>query len=119
LPVYSRASLSRTAAAVVALFPTTSAVARVFRATDTQSEDHPAAETPRYLGRAIAEHGGGTIEQIRAGTTPFPFRSIEHLQNVPGAPIGNEIPDSFEPRGFVGLRDHAAAQLTERIRKVE
>jgi TRAP-type C4-dicarboxylate transport system substrate-binding protein len=85
LPVYSRASLSRTAATVVALFPTASAAAR----------------------------------ELRAGSTLFLARSIEHLQKVPAGPIGNEIPDSFEPHGFVGLRDHAAAQLTERIRKVE
>ena len=34
---------------------------------------------------------------------PFLFRSIEHLQKVLDGPIGNEILDSFEPYGFVGL----------------
>jgi TRAP-type C4-dicarboxylate transport system substrate-binding protein len=50
---------------------------------------------------------------------PFLFRSIEHLRKVPDGPIGNEILDSFEPYGFVGLRNPAAAQLIERIPKVE
>jgi tripartite ATP-independent transporter DctP family solute receptor len=34
---------------------------------------------------------------------PFLFRSIEHLQKVLDGPIGNEILDSLEPYGFVGL----------------
>src|SRR5665811_214898 len=87
LPVYSRADLSRTGAIVVALFLTalsTSAVAREFRAADTQSEDYPTVQALRYMGRLIAERSGGrhqirvfhsrqlgeekeTIEQTRAG----------------------------------------------------
>ena len=157
LPVYSRASLSRTAA-TVALLLTASAAAPEFRAADTQSEDDPTVQTLRYMGRMIAERSGGrheirifhwrqldeekqTIGQTRAGAidlnrinvallgtfmpamnvlaTPFLFRSIEHLQKVLDGPIGNEILDSFEPHGFVRLRDPAAAQLIERIRKVE
>jgi TRAP-type C4-dicarboxylate transport system substrate-binding protein len=34
---------------------------------------------------------------------PFLFRSIEHLQKVLDGPIGEEILNSFEPYGFVGL----------------
>jgi tripartite ATP-independent transporter DctP family solute receptor len=34
---------------------------------------------------------------------PFLFRSVEHLQKVLDGPIGNEILNSFEPYGFVGL----------------
>jgi TRAP-type C4-dicarboxylate transport system substrate-binding protein len=156
LPVYSRASLSRTAA-TVALLLTASAAAPEFRAADTQSED-PTVQTLRYMGRMIAERSGGrheirifhwrqldeekqTIGQTRAGAIdlnrtnvallgtfmpamnllamPFLLRSIEHLQKVLDGPIGNESLDSFEPYGFVGLRDPAAAQLIERIRKVE
>jgi hypothetical protein len=59
--VYSRADLPRTVAIVVALFLTaisTSAVAREFRATDTQSEDHPTVQARRYMGRLIAENSG-------------------------------------------------------------
>nr|WP_249779816.1 TRAP transporter substrate-binding protein [Bradyrhizobium sediminis] len=87
LPVYSRAELSRTVALVVALSLTavsTGAVAREFRAADTQSEDYPTVQALRYMGRMIAEKSGGrhqirvfhsrqlgeekeTIEQTRAG----------------------------------------------------
>jgi tripartite ATP-independent transporter DctP family solute receptor len=85
--VYSRAELSRTVAIVVALSLTaftTGAVAREFRAADTQSEDYPTVQALRYMGRVIAEKSGGrhqirvfhsrqlgeekeTIEQTRAG----------------------------------------------------
>src|ERR1700720_4190069 len=87
LPVYSRADLSRTIAPVVALLLAavwTSAVAREFRAADSQSDDYPTVEALRYMGRLIAERSGGrhhirvfhsrqlgeekeTIEQTRAG----------------------------------------------------
>jgi tripartite ATP-independent transporter DctP family solute receptor len=87
LPVYSRADLSRTVALVVALFLTaagTSAVAREFRAADTQNEDYPTVQALRYMGNLISEKSGGrhhvqvfhsrqlgeekeTIEQTRAG----------------------------------------------------
>jgi tripartite ATP-independent transporter DctP family solute receptor len=87
LPVYSRADLSRTVTLVVALFLTavsTSAVAREFRAADTQNEDYPTVQALRYMGRLVAEKSGGrhqirvfhsrqlgeekeTIEQTRAG----------------------------------------------------
>jgi tripartite ATP-independent transporter DctP family solute receptor len=85
--VYSRADLSRTVALVVALLLTaapTGAVAREFRAADTQSEDYPTVQALYYMGSLIAEKSGGrlqikvfhsrqlgedkeTIEQTRAG----------------------------------------------------
>jgi tripartite ATP-independent transporter DctP family solute receptor len=85
--VYSRADLSRTVALAVALSLTafaTGAVAREFRAADTQSEDYPTVQALGYMGRLIAETSGGrhqirvfhsrqlgeekeTIEQTRAG----------------------------------------------------
>ena len=85
--MYSRADLSRTAALVVALALaaiSTSAVAREFRAADTQNEDYPTVQALRYMGGLIAESSGGrhqirvfhsrqigeekeTIEQTRAG----------------------------------------------------
>ena len=85
--MYSRADLSRTVALAVALYLTalaTGAVAREFRAADTQSEDYPTVQALRYMGRVIAEKSGGrhqikvfhsrqlgeekeTIEQTRAG----------------------------------------------------
>jgi tripartite ATP-independent transporter DctP family solute receptor len=87
LPVYSRAYLSRTVAIVVALLltaVTTNALAREFRAADTQSEDYPTVQALRYMGQLIEEKSGGrlkivvfhsrqlgeekeTIEQTRAG----------------------------------------------------
>ena len=87
MPVYSRADLSRTAALVVALYLTvaaTGAIAREFRAADTQNEDYPTVQALRFMGRLIAERTGGrhqlrvfhshqlgeekeTIEQTRAG----------------------------------------------------
>jgi len=85
--VYSRADLSRTVALAVALSLTayaTGAVAREFRAADTQNEDYPTVQALRYMGRLIAEDSGDrhqirvfhsrqlgeekeTIEQTRAG----------------------------------------------------
>jgi tripartite ATP-independent transporter DctP family solute receptor len=87
LPVFRRADLSRTVALVVALLLTavsTSAVAREFRAADTQNEDYPTVQALYYMGSLIAEKTGGrhqirvfhshqlgeekeTIEQTRAG----------------------------------------------------
>jgi tripartite ATP-independent transporter DctP family solute receptor len=85
--VYSRADISRTVALAVALALTafaTGAVAREFRAADTQNEDYPTVQALRYMGRLVAEKSGGrhqikvfhsrqlgeekeTIEQTRAG----------------------------------------------------
>ncbi len=85
--MYSRAGISRTVAVVVALFLTavaTNALAREFRAADTQSEDYPTVQALRYMGSLIEEKSGGrlqirvfhsrqlgeekeTIEQTRAG----------------------------------------------------
>jgi tripartite ATP-independent transporter DctP family solute receptor len=160
--VYSRAHHSRTVAIVAALFLTAvsaSAVAREFRAADTQNEDYPTVQALRYMGSLIAESSGGrhqirvfhsrqlgeekeTIEQTRAGAIdlnrtnvaligtfvpamnvlamPFLFRSIEHLQKVLDGPIGNEILNSFEPFGFVGLAfyDSGARSIYNSVRPV-
>ena len=87
MPVCSRVEISRTVAIVVGLLMavlTTNAVAREFRAADTQSEDYPTVQALRYMGRLIEEKSGGrlqirvfhsrqlgeekeTIEQTRAG----------------------------------------------------
>ena len=142
--MYSRADLSRTVA-VVALFLTaisTNAAAREFRAADTQNEDYPTVQALHYMGRPIAEKGGGrlptlvfhsrqlgeekeTIEQTRAGAidlnrTNVLFRSIEHLQKVLDGPIGSEILGSFEPYGFVGLTfyDSGARSIYNSVRPV-
>jgi TRAP-type C4-dicarboxylate transport system substrate-binding protein len=159
LPVYSRADLPRAASLVVALLLTavsTSAVAREFRAADTQSWDYPTVQALRYMGDLIAERSGDphqirvfhsrqlkqTIAQTRAGVIdlnrsnaapigtfvpamhvlamPFLFRSIEHLQKALDGPIGNEILNSFEPYGFVGLAfyDSGARSIYNSVRPV-
>ena len=102
--MYSRADLSRTAALVVALLlaaAATGAIAREFRAADTQNEDYPTVQALRYMGRLIAERTGGrhqirvfhsrqlgeekeTIEQTRAGAID--------LNRINGALIGNFVP---------------------------
>src|SRR6476659_2183159 len=165
LPVYSRADLSRNltiVAIIVALGSaavSAAAVAREFRAADTQSEDYPTVQALRYMGRLIEEKPDGrlhirvfhsrqlgeekeTIEQTRAGAIdlnrsnvaligtfvpsmnvlamPFLFRSIEHLQKVLDGPIGEEILDSFESYGFVGLTfyDSGARSIYNCVRPI-
>jgi tripartite ATP-independent transporter DctP family solute receptor len=166
LPVSSR-SVQRIVAVVAVLSSTvlsmaaasTLAVAREFRAADTQAEDYPTVQALRFMSTVIAERSGGrdqirvfhsrqlgeekeTIEQTRAGaidlnrtngalignfvpamnilTMPFLFRSTEHLQKVLDGPIGNEILNSFEPYGFVGLAfyDSGARSVYNSVRPV-
>jgi TRAP-type C4-dicarboxylate transport system substrate-binding protein len=134
VPVLNRAERSRTGVVFVALviaICATSAVAREFRAADTQTEDYPIVQALRYMGALIAERNGGRHEIL--------FRSIEHMRKVLDGPIGSETLGSFEPCGLVGLTlcdsgarrpvksvvyartadDPAATALIERIRKVE
>ena len=163
MPVLNRAELSRTGVIFVALLLAicaTSAVAREFRAADTQTEDYPTVQALRYMGALIAERTKGrheikvfhsrqlgeekeTIEQTRAGAIdlnrtnvalignfvpamnvlamPFLFRSIEHMQKVLDGPVGQEILDSFEPYGFVGLcfYDSGARSIYNAVRPVK
>jgi len=51
---------------------------------------------------------------------PFLFRSIEHLQKVLDGPTGNEILNSFEPYGFVGLAfyDSGARSIYNSVRPI-
>ncbi|WP_407115575.1 TRAP transporter substrate-binding protein [Bradyrhizobium sp. LMG 9283] len=104
MPVLSRAELSRTGVIFVALLLVvwaTDAVAREFRAADTQTEDYPTVQALRYMGALIAERTKGrheikvfhsrqlgeekeTIEQTRAGAIDL------NRTNV--ALIGNFVP---------------------------
>jgi len=109
VPVLNRAELSRTGVIFVALLlaavsigmRATGAVAREFRAADTQAEDYPTVQALRYMGALIAERSGGrheikvfhsrqlgeekeTIEQTRAGAIDL------NRTNV--ALIGNFVP---------------------------
>jgi TRAP-type C4-dicarboxylate transport system substrate-binding protein len=130
----NRAERSRTGVVFVALviaICATSAVAREFRAANTQTEDYPTVQALRYMGAPIAERSGGRHEIL--------FRSIEHMQKVLDGPVGSETLGSFDRCGLVGLAlcdsgarrpvksvayartadDPAATALIERIRKVE
>jgi TRAP-type C4-dicarboxylate transport system substrate-binding protein len=127
LPVYSRAGLSRTVALVVALSLTavsTGAAAREFRAADTQIDDCPIVQAPRYIGGMIAENSGGchqtgvfhsrrlgeekeTIEQARAGAVDL---NRSHAARIEAVMAGIDAKAQRGP---------AAARLIERIRKVE
>ena len=51
---------------------------------------------------------GNVIPSMNVLAMPFLFRSIEHMQKVLDGPIGEEILDSFEPYGFVGLAFYAS-----------
>ena len=102
--MYSRAHHSRTVVIIAALFLTAvsaSAIAREFRAADTQNEDYPTVQALRYMGSLIAESSGGrhqirvfhsrqlgeekeTIEQTRVGAIDL------NRTNV--APIGAFVP---------------------------
>jgi tripartite ATP-independent transporter DctP family solute receptor len=79
----------------------TSAVAREFRAADSQNENYPTVQALRYMGGLVAERSGGrhhirvfhsrqlgeekeTIEQTRAGAID--------LNRTNGALIGNFVP---------------------------
>jgi tripartite ATP-independent transporter DctP family solute receptor len=102
--VFGRAELQRTVVLVVALLVTagsTAAVAREFRAADTQNEDYPTVQALRFMGRQITERTGGrhelkvfhsrllgeekeTLEQTRAGAID--------LNRINVALIGNIVP---------------------------
>jgi TRAP-type C4-dicarboxylate transport system substrate-binding protein len=115
--LYSRADLSRTVAIVVALFLTaisTSAVARKFHAAYIQSEDYPTVQALRYS--MVAERSGRR-HQIRA------FHSRQRARAA-GVTIVTDFDRTPLEAAMAGIhakaqRDRAAAELIERIRKVE
>src|SRR5258708_2043444 len=63
---------------------------------------------------------GNFVPALNVLAMPFLFRSIEHLQKVLDGPIGNEILNSFEPYGFVGLAlyDSGARWISTSVRPV-
>src|SRR6266404_546359 len=63
---------------------------------------------------------GNFVPAMNVLAMPFLFRSIEHLQKVLDGPIGNEILNSFEPYGFVGLAfyDSGARSIYNGVRPV-
>jgi tripartite ATP-independent transporter DctP family solute receptor len=102
LNVFGRAELQRTVVVVVALLVTagaTGAVAREFRAADTQNEDYPTVQALRFMGRQISERTGGkhdvkvfhsrqlgeekeTLEQTRAGAIDLNRTNVALIGNV-------------------------------------
>jgi tripartite ATP-independent transporter DctP family solute receptor len=60
------------------------------------------------------------VPAVNVLAMPFLFRSIEHLHKVLDGPIGNEMLNSFEPYGFVGLAfyDSGARSIYNSVRPV-
>src|SRR5258707_6323393 len=63
---------------------------------------------------------GTFVPAMNVLAMPFLFRSIAHLQKVLDGPIGNEILNSFEPYGFVGLAfyDSGARSIYNSVRPI-
>jgi tripartite ATP-independent transporter DctP family solute receptor len=63
---------------------------------------------------------GTFVPAVNVLAMPFLFRSSEHLHKVLDGPIGNEILNSFEPHGFVGLTfyDSGARSIYNSVRPV-
>jgi TRAP-type C4-dicarboxylate transport system substrate-binding protein len=119
--VYSRADLSRTVLLVVTLSLTaaaTGAIAREFRAADTQSEDYPTVQALRHMGRAIAERSNGRhqmsemIRSLGADPVELPYGQVLTglaTKLIDGA--GNNWPsfvttDHCKYAGFYTLTEH-------------
>ncbi len=63
---------------------------------------------------------GTMVPAMNVLAMPFLFRSIEHQQKVLDGPIGNELLNSFEPYGFVGLAfyDSGARSIYNSVRPI-
>ena len=63
---------------------------------------------------------GNFVPSVNVLAMPFLFRSIEHMQKVLDGPVGDEILNSFEPFGFVGLAfyDSGARSIYNSVRPV-
>jgi TRAP-type C4-dicarboxylate transport system substrate-binding protein len=126
-----------------------SAVAREFRTADTQNENHPAVRALNYMGRLIAERSGGryqirmfhsrelssedrkifrgaAIQSSRFMREKWSALEEESRQQAKaaGATIVTDIDRKPFEAAMAGIyakaqRDPAAAELIERIRKVE
>jgi tripartite ATP-independent transporter DctP family solute receptor len=102
LNVFGRARLQRTVIVVAALLLTAgsaTALAREFRAADTQNEDYPTVQALRFMGRQVAERSGGrheikvfhsrqlgeekeTLEQTRAGAIDLNRTNVALIGNL-------------------------------------
>jgi len=100
--VLGRAQLQRTVIVVVALLlaaGSADALAREFRAADTQNEHYPTVQALRFMGRQITERSGGrhevrvfhsrqlgeekeTLEQTRAGAIDLNRTNVALIGNI-------------------------------------
>ena len=120
----------------------TAAEPRVFRAADTQANDHPIARALVHMSELVSDRTQGrhrviiypggllgeqeaSFEQTRTGGIdinrtnmaplasfvgkanifglPFLFRSADHLHRILDGAVGDDVLQSLEPHGFVGL----------------
>jgi tripartite ATP-independent transporter DctP family solute receptor len=72
------------------------------------------------LNRSNVAPIGSFVPAMNVLAMPFLFRSIDHLHKVLDGPIGNEILNSFEPYGFVGLTfyDSGARSIYNSVRPI-
>ena len=72
------------------------------------------------LNRSNVALIGGFVPATNVLAMPFLFRSIEHLQHVLDGPIGEEILNSFESYGFIGLAfyDSGARSIYNNVRPI-
>jgi len=72
------------------------------------------------LNRSNVALIGSFVPATNVLAMPFLFRSIEHLQKVLDGPIGEEILNSFESYGFVGLAfyDSGARSIYNNVRPI-
>jgi tripartite ATP-independent transporter DctP family solute receptor len=72
------------------------------------------------LNRTNVAPIGSFVPAMNVLAMPFLFRSIDHLHKVLDGPIGNEILNSFEPYGFVGLTfyDSGARSIYNSVRPI-
>jgi tripartite ATP-independent transporter DctP family solute receptor len=63
---------------------------------------------------------GSFVPSVNVLAMPFLFRSADHLHRVLDGPIGEEILNSFEPYGFIGLTfyDSGARSIYNSVRPV-
>src|SRR6195952_49987 len=96
---------------------------RVFHSRQLGEEKETIEQTragPIDLNRTNGALIGNFVPAMNVLAMPFLFRSTEHLQKVLDGPIGNEILNSFEPYGFVGLAfyDSGARSIYNSVRPI-
>jgi tripartite ATP-independent transporter DctP family solute receptor len=96
---------------------------RVFHSRQLGEEKETIAQTRAGaidLNRTNVALIGNFVPAMNVLAMPFLFRSVEHMQKVLDGPIGNEILNSFEPFGFVGLAfyDSGARSIYNNVRPV-